>query len=203
MNSLPKNLSANVFNVTFNVLNPYPENRKTVHTSLSALPLIPLVISLFFFILLWKAVECGLLLSLVIIIVCLNLILTDIASETYQCAEIFIKAIQRKADLGVGDIKTFQILKNALPRLSNYYLALSILFLGFTVTLDRIWYSLLWFFSQVTDLIIPKISATTGIVAYQAVVLLFALTIIIIQFFVLKIKKKFMSYVIELPLPRD
>jgi len=202
MNSLPKNLSANIFNVTFNVLNLYPEHRKTIHTFLSALPLIPFVISLVFFIFLWKAVEYGLLLSLVIIIVCLNLILTDIASETYQSAEIFIKAVHGKADLGVGDIQAFQILKNALPRLSNYYLALSILFLGFTATLDRIWYSLLWFFSQVAGLI-PKISATTGIIAYQVVVLLFALIIIIIQIFALKVKNKFLSYVIELPRSRD
>jgi len=202
MNSLPKNLSANIFNKTFNVLNPYPEHGKIIHNLLLALPLIPFIVSLVFFIFLWKVMEYGLLLSLVIIIVCLNLMLTDVASETYQSAELFIKAVHGEAGLGVGDIQAFQILKNALPRLSNYYLALSILFFGFTATLGHIWYSLLWFFSQVAGLIL-EISATTGLIAYQVAVLLFALTIIIIQIFALKVKNKFLSYVIELPSSRD
>lgn len=202
IDSLPKNLSASIFDKTFNVLNPYSEHGKIIHNFLSALPLIPVFVSVVFFVFLLKILEYGLLLSLVIIIVCLNLMLTDVASETYQNTEIFIKAVHKRADLGVGDIKAFQTLKNALPKLSNYYLALSILFLIFAATLGYIWSSLSWVLTQVAGLI-SEISATNGFVAYQVAVFLFALIIAIVQIFVLKVKDKFLSYVIELPSFRD
>ncbi len=202
ISNLPKNLSASIFDKTFNVLNPYSEHGKIIHNFLSALPLIPVFVSVVFFVFLLKILEYGLLLSLVIIIVCLNLMLTDVASETYQNAEIFIKAVHKRADLGVGDIKAFQTLKNALPKLSNYYLALSILFLIFAATLGYIWSSLSWVLTQVAGLI-SEISATNGFVAYQVAVFLFVLIIVIVQIFVLKVKDKFLSYVIELPSFRD
>ena len=128
--------------------------------------------------------------------------LTEVASETYQTTEILIKAVRKRADLAAGDIKAFQTLKNALPKLSNYYLALSILFLVFAATLDYIWPSLLSFFSQAIGLTLV-IGTTTGIIGYQVAVFLFALIIVIVQIFVFKIKDKFLSYVIELPISRD
>lgn len=202
ISSLPKNLSANVFDRTFNVLNPYSESGKILHNFLSVLPIIPIILSLVFTAFLWKILEYGLLLSLVIIIVCLNLMLTEVASETYHTTGILIKAVCKRADLATGDIKAFQTLKNALPKLSNYYLALSILFLVSAATLDYIWPSLLSFFSQAIGLTLA-IGTTTGIIGYQVAVLLFALIIGIIQIFVFKIKNKFLSYVVELPISRD
>lgn len=201
ISNLPKNLSANVFDKTFNVLNPYSEHGKILHNFLSVLPIIPIILSFVFIAFLWKILEYGLLLSLVII-VCLNLMLTEVASETYQTTEILIKAVRKRADLAAGDIKAFQTLKNALPKLSNYYFALSILFLVFAATLDYIWPSLLSFFSQAIGLTLV-IGTTTGIISYQVAVFLFALIISIIQIFVFKIKNKFLSYVIELPISRD
>jgi small-conductance mechanosensitive channel len=196
MNSYPKNLSANVFDKTFNVLDPYPERRKIIHSFLSAVPLIAFFASLAFAILLWKVFEYGLLLSLFILIVCLNLMLTEVASETYQTTGILIKAVRKRADLATGDIKAFQTLKNALPKLSNYYLALSILFLVFAATLDYIWSSLLLFFSQIIGLIL-EVSAATGIIAYQVAVLIFALIVVLIQIFAWKIKNKFLRHLVE------
>ena len=196
ISSFPKNLSANFFDKTFNVLDPYPERRKILHNFLSVLSIIPIILSIVFAAFVWKILEYGLLLSLVIIIVCLNLMLTDVASETYQNAEIFIKAVHKRADLGVGDIKAFQTLKNVLPKLSNYYLALSILFLIFAATLGYIWSSLLLFFSQVIGLIV-EVSATTGIIAYQVAVLIFALIVVLVQIFAWKIKNKFLRHLVE------
>lgn len=189
ISNLPKNLSANVFDKTFNVLNPYSEHGKILHNFLSVLPIIPIILSFVFIAFLWKILEYGLLLSLVII-VCLNLMLTEVASETYQTTEILIKTVHKRADLAAGDIKAFQTLKNALPKLSNYYFALSILFLVFAATLDYIWPSLLSFFSQAIGLTLV-IGTTTGIISYQVAVFLFALIISIIQIFVFKIKNKF------------
>jgi len=192
MNSLPRNLSANVFNKTFNVFDPYPERRRIIHSFLSALPLMVLLVCLVFILFFWKIFESGLLLSLVLLIICLNLMLTEVASETYHSAKIFIKALNSKADLGSGDLKVLRILERVLPKLSNYYLALSIVFLTFATTLGYIWSSLLWFFAQVVGLIV-EVSALTGIIGWQVAVFLFALMVVIIQIFILKIKSKFLS----------
>jgi small-conductance mechanosensitive channel len=196
MNSYPKNLSANIFNKTFNVLDPYPERRKIIHSFLSAVPLIAFFASLAFAILLWKVFEYGLLSSFFILIVCLNLMLMDVVSEIYQITKISIKAIRSETSLGVGDIKAIQVLKRALPRLSNYYLVLSILFFVFAAMSGYIWSSLLLFFSQFIGLIL-EVSATTGIIAYQVAVLIFALIVVLIQFFAWRIKNKFLRHLVE------
>jgi len=195
MNSPPRNLSANVFDKTFSVFNPYSERRRVIHNFLSALPLMVLLACLVFILFAWKVFESGLLLSLVLLIICLNLMLIEVASETYQNATIFIKAVNSKASLGVGDLKVFQILKKALPKLSNYYLALSFLFLTFAATLVYIWSSFLWFFAQFAGLIL-EVSGSTGIVSFQVAVVLFASVIVVIQIFIWQIKSKFLSHLL-------
>jgi len=195
MNGFPKNLSASIFDKTFNVFNPYPKRRKIIHSLLSTSSFI-IFISAGLIFLFSKIFEYGLLLSLFIIIVCLNLMLIEVVSEIYQNTGIFLKAFQDGADLGVGDIQAFQTLKNALPKLSNYYLALSILFFVFAATLDYIWSSLLLFFSQIIGLIL-EVSAATGIIAYQVAVLIFALIVVLIQIFAWKIKNKFLRHLVE------
>jgi len=198
MNSYPKNLSANIFNKTFNVLDPYPERRKIIHSFLSAVPLIIFFTCFTFAILLWKIFEYGLLSSFFILLVCLNLMLMDVMSEIYQVTKIFIKAVRSGTSLGVGDIKAIQLLKRALPRLSNYYLVLSILFFVFAAMLGFIWSSMLWFFSQVIGLIL-EISATTGFMGFQVAVFLFALIVVVIQIFAWNIKNRFLRHLTELP----
>jgi hypothetical protein len=124
--------------------------------------------------------------------------LMDVMFEIYQFTKIFVKAICSETSLGVGDIKAIQLLKRTLPRLSNYYLALSILFFIFAAMLDYIWPSLLWFFSQVIGLIL-EISATTGFMSYQVAVFLFTLIVVLIQIFTWKSKNKFLRHLTELP----
>jgi hypothetical protein len=151
INSLSKNLLANNFSKTFKVLDPYGEKIKVIHNLLFLLPLILTIVLLFSFISLLKIIQYGLFLSFLIIIVGLNLMLVDVFSEVYQDANIFIKAIDAKADVGVGDVKAFQILKNAIPKLSNYHLILSISFFIFAFTIGYIWSSLLWLFSYLVN----------------------------------------------------
>jgi len=209
MNSLPRNLSANVFNKTFNVFDPYPERRRIIHSFLSALPLVVFFVGLFFTLILWKIFEYGLLLSLVTLIICLHLMLVDFASGTYQSAKILVKAVDAKAGLGVGDLEVFQKLKRVMPKLSNYYLALSILFSIFAVTLSYIWSSLLWVFVHFVGLIFKVFfniygekstniygDVVTGFIAFQVAVVLWGVTVFIIQIFAWKIKSKVLSYII-------
>lgn len=196
INSLPKNLSANVFNKTFIVFNPYPEHRKINYSFLSALPILVFFACLGFILVAWKIFEYGLMSSFFILIICLYLIVVEVAPETYQNTRIFIKAVQRGTSLGVGDLRVFQIVRKALPRLSNYYLGLTISFVTFAATMNYIWPLTLWFLSRLVGLILDA-GAVTGFVGWQVTVFLFTLTVVIIQIFVGKLKAKFLSYVAE------
>jgi hypothetical protein len=198
INSLSTNLLANTFSKTFNVLDPYGEKIKVIHKLLFLLPLLLTIVLLFSFIALLKIIEYGLFLSFLIIIVGLNLMLIDVFSEVYQDANIFIKAVDAKADLGVGDVKAFQILKSAIPKLSNYHLILSIFFFIFALTIGYIWSSLLWLFSYLVNLIF-EIGAPTGFVAYAVVTLIFVSIVAIIQILVNRVKNKFLMSITEAP----
>lgn len=202
MSSLPGNLPANVFDKTFSVFDPYSGHRRIIQSFLSAFPLIVFIISLVMA-LLWilvlfafKVLASGLLLSLILLVICLNLMLIEAAVDTYQNATIFIKAFNNKADLGVGDLKVFQTLEGVIPKLSNYYLALSILFMTFAATLGYIWPSLLWFFAQVMGLILEVQALTGGTIAFLVPVFLFVLMVSAFQLVIWKIKSKFLKYLL-------
>jgi len=196
MNHLPRNLSANVFDKTFNVFDPYPERRRIIHSFLSALPFIAALAALVFVVFALKVFESGFLLSLALLIICLNLMLIEVASDTYQNTKIFIKAFSNKANLGAGDLKVFQTLKRAMPKLSNYYLALSILFLTLAATLGYIWSSLLWFFARVIGLILELQALIGGTIAFPVSVLLFSLMVGVVQIFIWKVKSKVLSHLL-------
>jgi len=86
----------------------------------------------------WAVLETGLLLSLILLLISLNFMLIDVASETYHDAKLFINAIQAEISLGVGDLKVLQILKRTMPKLANYYLFLSVFFFIFAAILNYI-----------------------------------------------------------------
>lgn len=195
---VPKSLSASVFNKTFNVLNPYPESRKVIHNFLVVLPVLMFFVSLGFVVVAWKIIEYGFALSLVVLIVCLNLMVLDVAYEISQNAEILIRAVRCDTSFGVGDLKVFQIVRKALPRLSNFYLGLTILFVVLAVTLGYIWSSALWFMAWFVGLMFEA-SAVTGPVGWEVAVFLFALVVFVIQVFVLRVKRRFLRYLVELP----
>ena len=195
LNKLPKNLSVTVFNKTFNVFNPYSEQRKVIHSFLSALPLIVLFILMVLFFVLLKILQSSLLLSLILLIICLNLMLVDVASDIYHNAKIFTRAIRTETSFGVGDLNILQMLKKAMPKLSNYYLSLSILFLLSATTLNYVWSSLLWFLASSIGLMIG-VSTPTSFMSYLVAVFIFAVVIGVIQILAWKIKGKILTYII-------
>ncbi|MDH5375285.1 MAG: hypothetical protein OEZ21_05540 [Candidatus Bathyarchaeota archaeon] len=196
-------MSANVFNKSFNVINPYPEHRRIIH-SLWSLPLMIFLAGLVSMFFIWKVFEYGLVLSVALLVICINLMLTEVAYEAYQNAKIFVKAFNNKADLGVGDLKAFETLKRVIPKLSNYYLVLSILFLTSAVTLVHTWSSLLLFFAQVIRLIFEAskfIVSALGLAHVPEVVallpvFLFVLMVTAFQIFIWKIKNRFLSHLL-------
>lgn len=198
LSGLPKNLSANVFSKTFVVFNPYSEQRKIIHGLLSALPIVMFFACMGLFLIVWKIFESGLMLSFFILIIGLNLITMEDAIEVYQTSKSFIESVKGGTSLGVGDLKVFQMLKKTMPRMSNYYLSLSILFVASSITLPYIWSSVLWFFTRFMGLLL-EVSASTGIIAYQVAVFLFALILVIIHILVSKIKNKLLRYIVKSP----
>jgi hypothetical protein len=196
MNSMPKNLSANVFNKTFIVFNPYSERTKIIHNLLSLLPILVFCACLGIVLVLFTILEYGFMLSFFVLIIGLNLMFLEHASEVYQNSETFIEAVQNGTKLGVGDLKVFQIVKSASPRISNYYLGLSVLFIALSAALPYIWSSALLFYALFVGSIF-EVGLPTGIIAYQVAVFLFALIVVIFQILFRKIKGKLVSYLIE------
>lgn len=197
VNSLPKNLSANVFDKTFNVFNPYSEPERIIHGYFAQQLLTIIVNEAYLFLALFFIffLQFGVLLSLVIILIWLNLVLLDHASETHQIAKSFVKAVHDKSGFGVGDLKVLQKLKRVMLRLSNYYLVLSILLLTLAVTLNYIWPILWWLFAQPIGLIFEA-SEGTRVISWQVVVLLYAAMVFIIIVLAWKIKGKVSNYIL-------
>lgn len=195
INSLSKNVSANVFDKTFNIFNPYPEHRKIIHNFLRTLGVMINFAAMYVAFFMFKIIQFRILLSLVILLVCLHLMLLDFAAEIYQTYKIFIKAVHSKAGWGVGDLEVFQKLKSIMPKLSNYYLALSILFLTFAATLGYIWSSLLWLFFLPIGPIF-EVSELTGVIGFLVAGLLYSAIVLIILILAWKIKSKVLSYIV-------
>lgn len=199
MKRLPRSLSANVFDKTFNVFNPYPEQRGIIH-SVNFISMLPAMIVVFAFTVLlffaWALVASGLLLSVILLITCLNLMLLEVASDTYQNAKVFMKAFNNRANFGAGDLKVFETLKRVMPRLSNYYLALSILFLALAATLGYIWPSLLWSFARFAGLMLEVQALTGSAVGFQVALILIGLVVFVVQIVIWKIKSKFLTHLL-------
>ena len=184
-----KNLSANIFNKTFCIFDPYPEPRKSIYSHLSILLLACFLFIIFSAIMVWKILETGLLLSLTLIIIGLNLMLIDVALEVYKNVKSFTNAIRHKSNVGVGDLTVLQTLKNSTSKLSIYYFSISLIFFILGSTLQYLLPPLLWFLAEFIGLIL-EISAWTGVVAYQVAVFLFSIMIVITQRLTSRIKHK-------------
>ena len=196
LKSLPKDISANVFNKSFVVFNPFSEHRKIIHTFVLALPIIGVIISFVLTFVLLKVFEYGFMLSVFIVIVGLNLIAVEGAFEVYQNSKIFIKAVRGGSNFGVGDLKAFQIVKNAIPTLIKYYFGLAILFIILSMALPYIWSSILGSFTTFAGLLLGA-GASTGAVGYQIAVMLFALILVVIQILASIVKKRLLRYTVE------
>ena len=198
VNDLPKNLSANIFTRTFNIFNPYPDRRKMIHRFLAALPVVIFLVCAGFAFLFIKILQSGILLTVIVLIVCLNLIVMEEASDVYSNASLFVKAIQDDDDMGEGDLRIFEIIKNALPKISNYYLLLAIMFLLSAMILPYVMPSTIRVFAHFLGLIVEG-GALTGFLAPLTAVLLFSISTVIAQITVRKVRARFSKYLLQSP----
>jgi len=190
---LPKNLTAEVFDRTFNVFNPFSKARRTYHSYLFFLIFSPLVAFTWTFILVFvvfmQILEAGLLLGLVLFILSLGFMMTDEAYEMHQNASILEKAVKNGAHLGRGDIAVLSIIKKTLWKMSVYYLFLSLIFLGSFFAMPQVFPQFFLAFVYFIG-IIGSISGLTNILAPIVTSFLFALSTVAIFLVARRIKAK-------------
>jgi hypothetical protein len=180
LNSLPQNLEANTFNKTFIIFNPYGDKRKIIHRTLTLLPFAVAFASIGLTLAFFLLIQAGFLLSILTITIALNMIMLEAMPEAYLNSATFTKVIKTKSNIGIGDIKLYHTLRHMMPKLSNYYLALSILFIAFSTALPFIWPSLITLFTEYVNLIFQASLAVDGF-AYVLATFLYALTLFIIE----------------------
>ena len=195
---LPKDLSVNVFDKTFNVFNPYPDRRKIIHSFIILLPLLAVVASLIFPLFTMKIIEMKLALGLAMFIICFGLMMIDEAYEIYKNANIFLKAVKNGVNLGKGDLAVLFLVKETLPRLTVYYLLLAIVFFASSVTLPYVVPAVLLTSAQFVRVTFPVSMFFAPLAPYFAALLL-SIAIVTVQLAAKKVKSK----VFDFPAPEE
>jgi hypothetical protein len=196
---LPKDLLANAFNKTFIVFNPYSEHIQVIHNFVSWLPILILFATLGFTIVVLMIMEHGLLLSLIILVGCLNLIIVEALPETLKNAKIFLKAYGCGTNLGMGDLQVLNLIRHALPKLANYYLGLTAFFAVIAVSLSYCWEIALLFLSQFVGLLVEGSTLFGARMGWQVAVFFYAIVLTAFQFFIVMMKKRFLRYIFGQP----
>ena len=172
LNDVSRGAEANVFNRTFVVFDPYVQ--KTVfHRLLSFLPFVPLVCGFGMAVLLLVIIDSGLLLTLLVSVMALSLIVVEESPEAYAESKMLVKAFQSKSNLGVGDIRLLKLTVGLLPKLSYYYLGLSVVLFGLAGVLPFVWTEFLWDFALFFGYIIQA-SITAGPATWLLAIALYA-----------------------------
>lgn len=196
LRSIPRDLNAAVFNQTFAVFDPYPQQKRVMHRFLGALPFIGIAVAFAGIAIVWKMVTAGFLLSIFTTIIVLNVIVIEEAPEVYMNSRLFIKAVQNKSNFAEGDIRALNLVQKLAPKISNYYLGISAILIIASVTLPYVWESLPsianWLVASVANL-----SGLSGILVFQVVAFLLAIGFVIIQLVAFKLKNRIFRYEIK------
>jgi len=199
LNKIPQDLEANVFHKTFIVFNPYEARRKLVHKFMGAMPLLVIFGSLGLAVLILLAIQAGLLLAIITLILALDLMVIEEGPEAYRCSTDLIKAFKKKPTFGTGDIKTFHLTKKILPRLTTYYAATATFCIAVSLTLPAVFTALLSVFSQGIGAAVEGSSPFGGPVAIQIPVFAIAAAFILLELSTVRIRTKFLSFGITSP----
>jgi len=195
LKSLSKNSEASVFNKSFVVFDPY-EKTTIFQRFLTLLPFVPLILGFGAAALFLVIIDSGLLLTLLVLIMALGLIVLEELPELYAESKILIKAIQGGSSLGIGDVKLLQLTKKLLPRLSFYYLGLSVFLFALAVVLPIVWSSVLWYFALFIGLILQT-SKAAGPTSWLLGILLYAVAITAFIFLVTIAKSRIFGHKME------
>jgi len=156
----PKNIQIGIFKRTFNVFNPYSEQRKVIHENLEWLILFAIYgsfVGIGFAIM--KLFEFGFLLAFITLIICLGFLLIDETLDVHKNASIFVNAFRKSARFGKGDLEVLAFLRHTLPRLSNYHLMVAIVFFATSLAVPLAAIVFQWAFSKFAGLIFAASAA--------------------------------------------
>jgi hypothetical protein len=178
---LPKNLSANVFNKTFNIFDPYPDQRKTIQSSvIVVLPILTLFGAVILsFVVMARIIEAGFLLGSLTFAFCAALMTLEETFEIHSKANIFVRAIKNGTELGEGDLTVLSIVKETLPKLKTYYLSLAIIFFASSMILPYVLPGAMFIFVRFITAPIESAPSQGIFAAYYTVLLLVAVTLTI------------------------
>lgn len=194
------NLSVNVFDKTFNIFDPFPDRTRIIQSSVvAALPFFTLFAAIILsFVVMAKIIEAGLLLASLIFVICAALMMLEGVFEIYSNANVFAGAVKKGAGLGEGDLTVLSIVRETLPKLKMYYLALAIVFFASSVMLPYVLPGVVFVF--VTFVTAPiELVSSQGVLAIYYPVLLLVVAIVTFQFTADKIRSK----ILGLPLPQS
>jgi len=177
MRKFHKTLTANVYDKTFSVFNPFPETRRTYHGFLYFALFSPLSAVLWalivIYVVLLPVLEAGLILWPILAVLCLSLMMIEEAIEAREIANVYEKALTKGAPLARGDLALLSILKNVIPRLIIYYLLLGSLFLASFIVMPHIFSTLLLAWAYFGNIFFSNASLATS-EAFPVVMLLTA-----------------------------
>jgi hypothetical protein len=126
---LPKDLSARVFDKTFNVFDPGMKHRQIITSHTGLIIFIAIYGSwLAFVYIVFKTFEAGGVLGSIAFLICAALLMVDETQEISKNAGIFAKAVKSGVGLGKGDMQVLYVIKKTLPRLTAYHLILAVVF---------------------------------------------------------------------------
>jgi len=193
----PKNIQIGIFKRTFNVFNPYSEQRKVIHENLEWLILFAIYgsfVGIGFAIM--KLFEFGFLLAFITLIICLGFLLIDETLDVHKNAGIFVNAFRKSARFGKGDLEVLAFLRHTLPRLSNYHLMVAIVFFATSLAVPLAVIVFLWAFSRLAGLIFAASAAVWFFPPFVLLFtsLLFAATVFTVQFAANKVKIRILSF---------
>jgi hypothetical protein len=131
LQKLPKNLTVNVFNKTFNVFD-ISTNKKIFHSYAFFLILSPLgafsLVFILVFVVILNILEAGLILAFVILILSMGLMMIEEAFEVRETSNTFMKGVKARRGIGAGDLAIMSLVDDASRRLITYYLLLGGIF---------------------------------------------------------------------------
>jgi hypothetical protein len=179
--NLSKNLSVGIFDKTFNVFDPFPGSRRECSSSSFLLALIPWLAWCGLVGLVAAIFELGLVFPLFVLSICAALMMFEEAYEIFHNTDVLTKAAKDNVGFGKGDFDGLALLKTVLPRLSAYYLLLSIVFFVSTATLSSIMPSAVFVFAQVFGAAVVFARNSAGFVMPFLVVLLFVFMALMVR----------------------
>jgi hypothetical protein len=135
LGKLPKNLSAKVFDKTFNVFEPNKEHRKIISSHTGLIVFLAVYGSWFAVtVAVFKTFEVGGILGCITLLICAALLMIDETQEIHKNTGIFIKAVKNGTGLGEGDVQALALMRSTLPKLSTYHLILAVAFFASSVS---------------------------------------------------------------------